>query len=168
MAVAVEQEFEEFVASHERSLRRTAFLLCGDWSRAEDATQDGLLKLYRAWPKLDRGPALRSYAHRTVTTAVLDQGRRPWRHERTGDCPDVPAVVTDDSDRRIAVLAALRELPMRRRACVVLRYFADLSVEETADVLGISTGTVKSTTARALDQLRADLGVAGLDLLVED
>ncbi|CAN5676109.1 SigE family RNA polymerase sigma factor [soil metagenome] len=160
--------FEDFVTTHERSLRRTAYLLCGDWARAEDATQDGLLKLYRSWSRLDRGPALRSYAHRAVTTAVLDQGRRPWRREHLRDFPDVPVSSDHDSDRRLSVLAALRDLPVRRRACLVLRYFADLSVEETAEVLGVSTGTVKSTTARALDQLRTTLGAAGLDLLLED
>ncbi|WP_301035897.1 SigE family RNA polymerase sigma factor [Nocardioides sp.] len=162
------EDFEAFVAAHERSLRRTAYLMCGDWARAEDATQDGLLKLYRSWPRLDRGPALRSYAHRAVTTAVLDQARRPWRRERAGEVPDAPPSSGADPDRRLVVLAALADLPARRRACLVLRYFADLTVEETADVLGVSTGTVKSTTARALDQLRGTLGAAGLTLLLED
>lgn len=161
-------EFEQFVGDHERSLRRTAYLLCGDWARAEDATQDGLLKLYRAWARLDHGPALRSYAHRAVTTAVIDQGRRPWRREHLRAVPDRAHALAPDSDRRLALLAVLRTLPVRRRACLVLRYFADLSVEETAEVLGVTTGTVKSTTARALDQLRAALVATGSDLLLED
>jgi RNA polymerase sigma-70 factor (sigma-E family) len=166
---ADDTEFEQFVDGHGRELRRTAFLMCGDWQRAEDATQDALVKLYVAWPRLERSGGLRSYAHRAVTTAVVDQGRRPWRREvATTTLPDSGTDPTDHVDRRLAVVRVLQQLPERRRQCVVLRYFADLSVEDTALQLGISTGTVKSQTARALHQVRSSLVALGLDVELEE
>lgn len=162
-------DFEEFVAASARSLRRTAYLLCGDWPRAEDATQDALVKLYVAWPRIRRRGAATAYAHRAVTTAVVDQARRPWRREvSTLTLPERGVDPMAPAERRLAVLSALEELPDRRRACVVLRYFADLSVADTAAALGIDQGTVKSQTARALDQLRVSLADTGLDLAMED
>jgi RNA polymerase sigma factor (sigma-70 family) len=104
-----------------------------------------------------------------VTTAVLDQGRRPWRREvATTSVPDSGTDPTERVDRRLAVVHVLQQLPERRRQCVVLRYFADLSVEETALHLGINTGTVKSQTARALEQVRASLVALGLDVELEE
>lgn len=162
-------EFEQFVDAHGRELRRTAFLMCGDWHRAEDATQDALAKLYVAWTRLERSGGLRSYAHRAVTTAVLDQGRRPWRREIVGAAsPEEHSDPSAGADRRLAVVRVLQELPRRRRQCVVLRYFADLSVEDTAVHLGISQGTVKSQTARALEQVRISLVARGLDVELEE
>ncbi|MDO9455835.1 SigE family RNA polymerase sigma factor [Nocardioides sp.] len=162
-------DFEEFVAGSARSLRRTAYLLCGDWQRAEDAAQDALVKVYVAWPRIRRRGSAHAYAHRAVATAVVDQSRRPWRREvATETLPEGRVDPMAPTERRLAVLAALRELPDRRRACVVLRYFADLSVADTATALGIDGGTVKSQTARALDQLRVSLADTGLDLATED
>ena len=164
-----DMEFVDFVDGHARELRRTAYLMCGDWQRAEDATQDALVKLYVAWSRLERGGGLRAYAHRAVTTAVLDQGRRPWRREVGGRLlPDAGVDPTEQVDRHLAVVRALQALPHRRRQCVVLRYFADLSVEETARHLGIATGTVKSQTARALAQVRDSLVAQGLDVELEE
>jgi RNA polymerase sigma-70 factor (sigma-E family) len=166
---ADDTEFEQFVDGHGRELRRTAFLMCGDWQRAEDATQDALVKLYVAWSRLERAGGLRAYAHRAVTTAVLDQGRRPWRREVvTASLPDSGSDPTEHVDRRLAVVRVLQQLPDRRRQCVVLRYFADLSVDDTALQLGITTGTVKSQTARALEQVRRSLVALGLDVELEE
>lgn len=162
----MDSEYERFVTVHERELRRTAYLMCGDWERAEDAAQDALLKMYKSWHRLDRGPALRAYAHRAVTTAVVDQGRRPWRRERPQPLPERVALQTTDD--RLMLMAALRRVPVRRRACLVLRFFADLSVEEVAEILGVTTGTVKSQTAKAIAQLRDEFEVNGLHLLLED
>jgi RNA polymerase sigma-70 factor (sigma-E family) len=162
-------EFVQFVHGHARELRRTAYLMCGDWQRAEDATQDALVKLYVAWPRLEGGGGLRAYAHRAVTTAVVDQGRRPWRREvGTASLPDRGHDPIESVDRHLAVVRALQMLPRRRRQCVVLRYFVDLSVEETAHQLGISTGTVKSQTSRALEQVRDALQKQGLDIELEE
>jgi RNA polymerase sigma-70 factor (sigma-E family) len=156
----VEREFSEFAEATWRELRRTAFLLCGDWHRAEDATQDALVKVYAAWRRL-QAPGRRAYAHRAVTTAVLDQGRRPWRRERALEAvPDVVATAEDDLGTRDLVRRQLQALGPGQRACVVLRFSADLSVAETAVALGISEGTVKSQTARGLATLRAALAAA--------
>lgn len=162
-------EFVQFVDGHARELRRTAYLMCGDWQRAEDATQDALVKLYVAWPRLENAGGLRAYAHRAVTTAVVDQSRRPWRREvGTTSLPERGHDPIDQVDRHLAVVRALQTLPRRRRQCVVLRYFVDLTVEETAKHLGISTGTVKSQTSRALEQVRDALAEQGLDVELEE
>lgn len=115
------------------------------------------MRLYVAWPRLERGGGLRRYARMAVISVVLDQGKRPWRRERAVD--DLPLVSIPDAstavDDRRAVLAALSGLPDRQRACVVLRYYADLSVEETAAILDITPGTVKSQTSRGLASLQS-------------
>ncbi|MEP6649586.1 MAG: SigE family RNA polymerase sigma factor [Lapillicoccus sp.] len=151
------EEFAEFAGAVARELRGTALLMCGDWHRAEDAIQEALMRLYVAWPRLERGGGLRRYARMAVISVVLDQGKRPWRRERAVD--DLPLVSIPDAstavDDRRAVLAALSGLPDRQRACVVLRYYADLSVEETAAILDITPGTVKSQTSRGLASLQS-------------
>jgi RNA polymerase sigma-70 factor (sigma-E family) len=155
-----EAEFTEFATAAIGRLRRTAYLMCGDWHRAEDAAQDALVRIYRRWDKLNRQHGLNTYAHKVVVSVVLDQSRRPWRREQAaaepGDLPRPDAATTID-DRQL-VIAALAAIPAGQRACVVLRHYADLSIEETAQVLGISTGTVKSQTSKGLIALRAQLG----------
>ncbi|MFI5605709.1 SigE family RNA polymerase sigma factor [Amycolatopsis sp. NPDC051903] len=152
-------EFARYFGERAHSLRSTAFLLCGDWHRAEDLTQAALLKLYLAWPRLSRRDSLDAYARKVVLRTFLAENRRSrWKRERlTDDPPDVPAAssVTDDE---LVVQRALAVLAPRQRAVLVLRYFEDLSVEETAAALGCSTGTVKSQAARGLATLRAKLG----------
>lgn len=155
-----EADFTEFAAAAIGRLRRTAYLMCGDWHRAEDAAQDALVRIYRRWDKLNRQHGLNTYAHKTVVSVVLDQGKRPWRREHSTAEPAEQlrhdsATTVDD---RQMVMAALAQLADGQRACVVLRHYSDLSVEDTAEVLGISTGTVKSQTARGLAQLRELLG----------
>ncbi|HEY3558813.1 MAG TPA: SigE family RNA polymerase sigma factor [Kribbella sp.] len=152
-----EAEFSEFAQSVIRRLRRTAYLMCGDWHRAEDAAQDALVKVYRRWHRINRANGLNSYAHQCLVTAVLDQSRRPWRRERLVDADETVAMQPDPGgtvDDRLLVVRALAALPPSQRACVVLRHYADLSLEQTADVLGISTGGVKSQTSRGLTRLR--------------
>lgn len=154
-----EADFTEFAAAVVGRLRRTAYLMCGDWHRAEDATQDALVRIYRRWDKLNRQHGLNTYAHKVVVSVVLDQAKRPWRREHAtaepGEQPRADAVGTID-DRQL-VITALAEIPAGQRACVVLRHYADLSIEETAQVLGISAGTVKSQTSRGLALLRDQL-----------
>ncbi|GAA1132663.1 SigE family RNA polymerase sigma factor [Kribbella jejuensis] len=152
-----ESEFTEFAASAIRRLRRTAYLMCGDWHRAEDAAQDALVKVYRRWHRIDRTQGLNSYAHKCLVTSVLEQSRRPWRRERLVDAEDPVAALPDPGgavDDRLLVVQALAALPPSQRACVVLRHYADLSLEQTADILGIGTGGVKSQTSRGLTRLR--------------
>jgi RNA polymerase sigma-70 factor (sigma-E family) len=152
-----EDEFTEFAAGTLGRLRRTAYLMCGDWHRAEDAAQDALVKVYRRWNRINRGDALVGYAHRAVVSAVVDQSRRPWRREHLEDPGDlvesIPAT-PDAIDDRSVVIQALAALAPGQRACVVLRHYADFSVDQTADILGIGAGAVKSQTSRGLARLR--------------
>ena len=127
--------FSEFaVASHSR-LRSTAYLLCGDWERAADHVQEGLIRVYVAWPRLVRRGGELAYARKAVVSAFLDASRKRSSTERPSE-PDAQLASTEDvaghvSDRA-ALMAALARLPERQRACVVLRYFEDLDVRETA------------------------------------
>ena len=139
-------------------LRSTAYLLCGDWDRASDHVQEGLIRVYVAWPRLVRHGSELAYARKAVVSAFLDSTRKRSSTERpASEHPDrasgedVASAVAD----RAALMAALARLPGRQRACVVLRYFEELDVRETAAALGCSEGTVKSQTSRALASLRA-------------
>jgi len=111
-------------------------------------------------------PRVELYARKTILSTVRDDARRPWRRERV--VRRLPELLVQDQsrevDERLLLVAALRTIPARQRAAVVLRYFGDLSVEETADVLGCSPGTVKSQTSRAITALRRTFVENGLHL----
>lgn len=155
-------EFVAYVSARRRFLRRTAYLVCGDWHLAEDLVQTALVKLYRAWPRIRGEGAEDAYARRVIVRAFLDETRRPWRRERAGldgvDLAQPGTLSFEDSD---ALVTALKALPERQRATVVLRYWCGLSVAETAVDLKCSTGTVKSQTARAINTLRRFLSADG-------
>ena len=152
-----EQAYRDYVAGNLDRLRRTAYLLCGDWHLADDLTSTVLVKLLRHWRRAAVMEHRDAYVRRMLMSAWLDERRRPWRRESFIDrLPDRPAQAAD-ADQRLDVLSLLAGLPPRRRAVLVLRYFCDLSVEETAQALGCSEGTVKSQAARALESLRAGL-----------
>jgi RNA polymerase sigma-70 factor (sigma-E family) len=153
------RSFDEFVATSADRLVRTAYLLCGDRGHAEDLVQTALLRTARRWRTARRQPE--AYARRVVVNLAKDRWRDLAR--RPGEAPLEGAeatVATGDVDGlldRDELLRATAQLPPGQRAVLVLRYFDDLSVEETAATLGCSTGTVKSQTSRALDRLRAAL-----------
>lgn len=152
--------YREYVAGRMDQWRRTAYLLCGDWHTADDLVSTALVKLLRHWRRVSVMENIDGYARRVLVRAWLDERRRPWRREFSrADVPDSAARSEYDVADRMAVLALLNELPPRRRAVLVLRFFCDLSVEETAEALGCASGTVKSQTARALDVLRTRLTV---------
>jgi RNA polymerase sigma-70 factor (sigma-E family) len=161
-----DEEFVDFADSALPKLRRTAYLVCGDWHRADDAAQEALMKLYRAWPRVDRREGVMPYARRTLLRVLVDQSRRPWRREVTHAHLPAPAHPGSDAchrvDDQLVLVQALQQVSPRRRACIVLRYFNDLSVGETAQLLGCAEGTVKSQTARGLDELRTALHLAGV------
>ena len=126
------------------------FVLLDSRHTADDLVSVALVKLLRHWRRVCQMEQPDAYVRRMLLRAWLDERRRPWRREHaTAVLPDRAATTVDATDR-IAVMAQLAELPPRRRAVLVLRYFCDLSVEQTADALGCSEGTVKSQTARAL------------------
>jgi RNA polymerase sigma-70 factor (sigma-E family) len=159
--MADEAEFDAFVASRSTPLLKAAWLLSGDWQRAEDLLQAALVKSYLAWRRIEPGRE-EAYVRRVLVTTYVTWWRRAWRGERpTATPPDVERA-GDDEDRvdlRLALVGALADLSRGQRATVVLRYYCDLSEAETADVLGCSVGTVKSQAAKGLARLRA----SGLD-----
>ena len=158
VGVVSDDAFAALFEGRAAALRRTAFLLCGDWHRAEDLTQTAFAKLFAAWPRLRDEGAAEAYLRRTLLRTFLDDNRRGWRREyATEVLPELPAAPSV-SDERIVLLAALASVPPRQRACLVLRYYDDLSLEAAAEVLGCSVGTVKSNTSRGLDFLRRLLG----------
>jgi RNA polymerase sigma-70 factor (sigma-E family) len=156
--VTSQGEFVEFAEASAPRLRRAAFLLCGDWHTAEDLAQTTLAKVFVSWRKVRRHDSAHAYATRTLVNCYLaDKRLRRSTEILTGQLPDRPTTLPPP-ETRIVVLGALATLPPRTRAVVVLRYWADLSVDQAADLLGCSPGTVKTLTARALDKLRAVLG----------
>lgn len=158
MTAASEAEFAEVYLGRARALRRTAYLLCGDWHRAEDLAQAAFVKLYVSWSRIRDPGAVDAYLRQTLVRTYLDESRRLWHRERPTDVlPDGTGFEGQSLETRLVLLNALADVPPRQRACLVLRYFDDCSVESTAQVLGCSTGTVKSNTSRGLDALRARL-----------
>jgi len=150
-------EFTEYLAARQAALLRTAYLVCGDRDQAEDVLQTALAKLYLSWDKVrDRG-AIDAYVRRIVVNETTSAWRRPWhRRERATDRLAETAVHHDqyDDGGSAALWDVVRSLPPRARAVVVLRYYEQLSEAETAQALGISVGTVKSQSNRALRMLR--------------
>jgi RNA polymerase sigma-70 factor (sigma-E family) len=137
-------------------LRRTAYLLCRDWHTADDLVSITIGKLYRHWQRIGGVEHLDAYVRRILVRTWLDEKGRPWRREEPTDAlPDWSMAPVNGVVERAGLVDLLSGLPPRRRAAVVLRFYLDLSVDETAEILGCSAGTVKSQTARGLDTLRA-------------
>ncbi|GAA3008496.1 SigE family RNA polymerase sigma factor [Actinokineospora diospyrosa] len=160
-------EFGEYLESRATVMRRTAFLLSGgDWHRAEDLVQTTLAKIYVAWPRLNRDGSVDAYSRKVMVRAAIDESRRAFRR-RESVVERLPEVGVEASgvDDAVDVRRALAQLPAGQRAVVVLRYWEDLSVSETAQALGKSEGTIKSQAAKGLASLRRLL--AGGRVLVE-
>lgn len=170
MARRDDDAFTAFAAASGGRLRRTAYLLCGDWQLAADIVQEALIKVYVAWPRLDKGGGLATYARRVVVSVSIDMHRKRSSTELPSEIdPNLAGSV--DLERtfadRDAVVTALAALPARQRACVVLRYYEELSVAEAADALGCSEGNVKSQTSRALATLQKTIRLqSGEDVVV--
>jgi RNA polymerase sigma-70 factor (sigma-E family) len=154
--------YVEFVAASQDKLRRIAYAVCADDSRAEDVLQEALVKLYLAWPKVRQRGSEEAFTRRIIVNADLDDRRRPWHRRRTHLADEElaarPAPSRLAADEHLDLLGALRRLPPMQRRTVVLRHWLGLSIEETAEELSISTGTVKSHTSRGLAALNAILG----------
>jgi RNA polymerase sigma-70 factor (sigma-E family) len=159
MADADRIAFERFVAEHGDRLLHTAYGLCGDWQHAEDLVQHALTALARRWSAVRTNRL--GYAYKCLARANIDRWRvvrrRPEVLLEPQDLPALgPASEPVAAEDHLLVLAVLQTLPRRQRAIVVLRYLQDLSEADTAAVLGISVGAVKSGAARGLARLRAD------------
>ena len=159
MTASRDAEFTDFVAARETSLRRLAILLCQDWHRADDLVQAAITKLYVHWPKAKAADSMDAYVRAIVVREFLDERRSSWirRVTLTSQLPDRPAAGTDP-ETSLDMQAAIAGLPPRQRATLILRFYSDLSVEQAAQVLGCTPGTVKSQTAKALTSLRIALG----------
>lgn len=146
--------FTSFVETRRSHLLRVAFALTGDRSAAEDLLQTALVKLYVAWPRLRRHEAAEAFVRTTMVRSNIDESRRPWRREFSTDV--LPEVVAQEPERDDAgLLVALQQLPPMQRKVVVLRHWLDMSVDQTAKELGISSGAVKTHSHRAIAALRA-------------
>ncbi|MCP2337087.1 SigE family RNA polymerase sigma factor [Actinomadura rupiterrae] len=153
-----DDEFAAYVTARSAWLQRVAYLLCQDWHRADDLVQTAVTRLYLNWRRAEASDNLDGYARTVLVRVYLAEQRGAWwRRVRTVE--DVPDTTTrpDDPDAALDLREALRSLPARQRAVVVLRFYCDLSVDQTAEVLGCTSGTVKSHTARGLAALRRSL-----------
>jgi RNA polymerase sigma-70 factor (sigma-E family) len=148
-------QFDEFVSARMDRWRRSAYLLCQDWHSADDVVSVMVGKLYDHWGRASKADNVDAYAQRILTRTWLNEVRRPWRREfPSGEGLDS---ITHDASAAVdreSLATLLRSLGPRQRAVIVLRYYLDHTVEETASILGISEGTVKSQSARALATLR--------------
>lgn len=156
------RQFREYFAARRDTVRRTAYMLCGDWHWADDLTQAAFMRLAVSWGKVRDRQALDAYVRTCLMRSYFADLRKVWRRrERSvAELPDF-AAPSDGTDQRAAFLAALRRLPPRQRAVLVCRYYQDLDVAATAQTLGCSEGTVRSQAARGLAKLRDLLAESG-------
>jgi RNA polymerase sigma-70 factor (sigma-E family) len=157
------------MTARQASLLRTAYLLTGDRHTAEDLVQTALAKLYLSWDRVERRELVDGYVRRILVNEHNSLWRRAWKRREvtTDELPeqatssvdaDVDADPAADSGQSAALWEFVQTLPRRQRAVVVLRYYEELSEAETAAVLGVSVGTVKSQCSRALASMRARVG----------
>ncbi len=156
MERADEDDFHAYVSQRLDGWRRTAYLLCQDWHTADDLVSITVTKLFRNWRKVRAADNRDAYAQRVLSRSWLDESRRASRREWAQPEPvDVAWSVPDRITDRESLTRLLRTLGPRQRAVLVLRFYLDYSVEDTAEILSISPGTVKSQSARGLETLRA-------------
>ena len=163
MSTGADEEFREFMRGRWPAMVRLAYGLTGDLGHAEDITQAAFARAYAAWGRVIKAGDPEAYLRRIV----INENRRRFRKQRVAEVllgvpPDssVPDTAVE-SDERAALLPALRQLPPRQRAVVVLRFWLDMSEADTAAALGCSVGTVKSQASRALVALRHGSALAG-------
>ncbi len=152
-----EDRFTEFVRAHSASLFRTAFLLTGDYQRAEDVLQGALVRLYQHWPRVAAMQQPTAYARKVVVNQATSWWRKRSSHESPLTLRDEPAWDghLDDVPEHERVWEAVLSLPRRQRAVTVLRYYEDLTEAQIAETLGMAPGTVKSHSHAASRRLAA-------------
>jgi RNA polymerase sigma-70 factor (sigma-E family) len=151
-------DFDAFVVGCSPGLLRLAYSLTHDHGLAEDLLQTSLVKVWGAWRRMDGDPL--PYVRRVLVNTYVSSWRRRWRHEVPTQAADLDVGSSPPGDQRLGerdeVWQALGRLPRRQRAVLVLRYLEDLSEQETAHLLGVSVGTVKSQASKGLARLRID------------
>jgi RNA polymerase sigma-70 factor (sigma-E family) len=145
-----DDEFRIFVEQRYTQLLRTAYLLCGSADRAEDVLQSALVEAMRRWRHIEHPEA---YLRRSMVNQLANRWRRPIREVLTAILPD-RGYLDESPEERDELWQALGRLPVRMRAVLVLRYWEDRSEQETAKILGVGAGTVKSQASRGLARLR--------------
>ena len=162
MSTGTESEFEEFARARARQLYRSAWLLCGDRHQAEDLVQETLAKVYVAWRKRlgSRLENPAAYAQTTLVRTHISARRKRSSTERPVSWLPEQAAPGAGPDLQLTLAAALARLEPLDRAVLVLRYLDDVSVEDTADCLGVSPGAVRNRSLRALQRIRPLLGDA--------
>lgn len=164
MDQAAESAFADYFRTRREVVRRNAYLMCGDWHRADDLAQTAFVSLHRKWESIKDPGAVDAYLRRTLVRAMIDETRRPWRREQAvSDTPEPAYPGRSDGTAeqvadRHALVQALGQLPPRQRAVLVLRFLEGLDVAATARALGCRQGTVKSQTSHGLATLRTVLG----------
>jgi RNA polymerase sigma-70 factor (sigma-E family) len=153
-----DDEYTEYVAARLSSLRRLAAVLCDDWQRADDLLQATLIQLYVHWAQVRAASHPDAYARTVLVREFIHERRSSWAKwvSLIGGMTDSPAAAVDH-DAALDLRAAVAALPARQRATLVLRFYCDLNVDQSAEILGCSPGTVKSQTAKALDTVRRAL-----------
>ncbi|WP_182376631.1 SigE family RNA polymerase sigma factor [Nocardioides sp. WS12] len=152
------RSFEEYVTARWAALYRTAHLLTGNPTAAEDLLQTTLIKVLAQWNRVRNADSPDAYVRKMLLNEMLSERRKSGRRAEKAHLvpvPDSPGDPAADSSTRLDLWAQVQVLPPRQRAVLVLRYYEDLSEAEIADVLGISTGTVKSQASLALKTLRS-------------
>jgi RNA polymerase sigma-70 factor (sigma-E family) len=151
-------EYAEYVSARATSLRRLALLLSQDWHRADDLVQTVLMKLYMHWARAAAADNIDAYVRGMLVREFLRERRSGWsrRVSPTDELPELPELPTD-KEGLLDLQAAVAVLPPRQRAVLVLRFYCDLNIEQSARILGCTPGTVKSQTAKALVALRSAL-----------
>jgi len=139
--------------AHALSLARLALLMLGDQAEAQDVVQDAFLGLYRRWHKLASTDAAPGYLRASVVNGCRTALKRRSRPAVPGNGPeylDSAEATAIQTEEQQAVLAAVRRLPTRQREALVLRYYLDMTEDQAAQAMGVSRGTVKSATSRAI------------------
>ena len=155
-----DEKFAEYMTARLPALRRLAFVLCQDRHRADDLAQAAAIEAYTHWARAARADNTDAYVNAILVREFLHERRSAWsRLVSLTDAPET-AARQGDHDSSLDLQAAVGALPPRQRAVLVLRFYCDLNIYQTAAVLGCTPGTVKSQTAKALDSLRRGMGGA--------
>ncbi|MQY04265.1 SigE family RNA polymerase sigma factor [Actinomadura macrotermitis] len=156
-----DEEYTAYMTARLPWLQRVAYLLCQDWDRADDLVQTTMTRLYVHWRRAGSVENVDGYARTVLLRVFLAEQRTAW-WRRVAVVRDTPDTAHADAPADLDLRAALAALPPRQRAAVVLRFYCDLSVEQTADALNCTAGTVKSQTSKGLAALRRALEPVGV------